>query len=229
VPGATAGIVGIRQAGLAISVGLWSSLNVISSFCWGLGVFHERVKSVQGALHAAFILILGLTGMAYYSVPLKEGHPMAQEENDEELKKPLVSSSLSIPDSSADKLDDMEQMDLTSSSIADHSSEIELASLDNLANSMSLISPPGLNTPGKMIRRKKSHITEEEEEQNADEQQPVKDNELIFFHGKIKMTKRQLGLLGAAINGIWGSNSLIPLHYARWVLLATNDCFHMYR
>jgi len=69
VPGATCGIYGIQNAGLAIAVGTWSSLIVISSFAWGIFVFQERVKSVYGACCGALILIVGLVGMSIYSSP----------------------------------------------------------------------------------------------------------------------------------------------------------------
>ena len=38
---------------------------------------------------------------------------------------------------------------------------------------------------------------------------------LIFFGGKVALTKRQLGIAGAIVNGLWGGLNLIPLHYAR--------------
>jgi hypothetical protein len=224
VPGATAGIVGIRQAGLAISVGMWSSLNVISSFCWGLGVFHERVKSVHGSLRAAFILILGLMGMAYYSSPVKESHQV-DKHDDEELKKPLVSNSLSLPDESMSGSEDFEQVinsNIVSSNVTEQSSDIELTSLDKVTTSISAIAPEA-KAPVKIIRRKKTDGMEGLEVQTIDDKQVVKDYESVVFGSKFKMTKRQVGLVGAAINGIWGSNSLIPLHYARYVVLGAND------
>mmetsp|Transcript_8823 Transcript_8823/g.12987 ORF Transcript_8823/g.12987 Transcript_8823/m.12987 type:complete len:484 (+) Transcript_8823:50-1501(+) len=69
VPGGTAGIFAIRSAGLAISVGIWSSLNVISSFIWGIFVFRESVRSKTNAFYACIILIAGLWGMSFYSDP----------------------------------------------------------------------------------------------------------------------------------------------------------------
>jgi len=42
-----------------------------------------------------------------------------------------------------------------------------------------------------------------------------KEDEFIFFGGKVRLSRRQLGIIGAVINGVWGGNNMIPLHYAR--------------
>ena len=68
VPGGTAGVYAVRQAGLAISVGIWSCVIVIISFIWGVLIFGERQKSgVLGALKAMSVLCIGLCGIAYFS------------------------------------------------------------------------------------------------------------------------------------------------------------------
>lgn len=69
VPSGTAAVYAIRNAGLAVSQGTWSSLIVIVSFSWGIFVFDERVNSKRGALAGAALLILGLIGMSYFSIP----------------------------------------------------------------------------------------------------------------------------------------------------------------
>jgi Transmembrane family, TMEM144 of transporters len=37
---------------------------------------------------------------------------------------------------------------------------------------------------------------------------------VVFFGGRISLTRRQLGILGALINGLWGGLNLIPMHFA---------------
>ena len=37
---------------------------------------------------------------------------------------------------------------------------------------------------------------------------------IVLCRGRIAVTRRQLGIAGAAVNGLWGANNLIPLHYA---------------
>jgi hypothetical protein len=40
-------------------------------------------------------------------------------------------------------------------------------------------------------------------------------NRIVFLGGRMVLTKRQLGIVGAVINGTWGGLNLIPLHYAK--------------
>ncbi len=60
---------GIRNAGLAVAVGLYSSAIVLTSFVWGVFVFEEPVGSTIGACCACATLMAGLMGMAAYSGP----------------------------------------------------------------------------------------------------------------------------------------------------------------
>ena len=69
VPGGWAGIYGIRTAGLAVAVGTWSSMNVLTAVVWGTFVFEEHVKSVPHACGACATLISGLIGMSIFSRP----------------------------------------------------------------------------------------------------------------------------------------------------------------
>mmetsp|Transcript_5127 Transcript_5127/g.6970 ORF Transcript_5127/g.6970 Transcript_5127/m.6970 type:complete len:252 (+) Transcript_5127:22-777(+) len=89
VPAGTAGIYAVRRAGLAISVGIWSSVIVIMSFFWGIFVFHERVRSLLGACSAAAVLIVGLFGMSIFS---------HAEENSEIVSRTLSADSSSDSD-----------------------------------------------------------------------------------------------------------------------------------
>lgn len=38
---------------------------------------------------------------------------------------------------------------------------------------------------------------------------------IVLLGGRLALTRRQLGVLGAVINGAWGGLSLVPMHYAR--------------
>ena len=75
-----------------------------------------------------------------------------------------------------------------------------------------------------MKRRKKGRETKDKDFQPPRDEEkgtirtnkaPEKEEELIHFFGKFSFTRRQLGLIGAIINGVWGSNNMIPMHYAR--------------
>ena len=77
-------------------------------------------------------------------------------------------------------------------------------------------------TGGKIIkRRKKNDRNQSGKEPKSQLEGSTKEKdinekeELIHFCGKFSLTKRQLGLIGAITNGVWGSNNMIPMHYAR--------------
>lgn len=82
IPGGMAGVYGIQNAGLAVSVGTWSSFIVITSFCWGILVFGEKLKSVSSTICGMMLLIIGLVGMSTNSAP--------KEKIDEDLDVDLI-------------------------------------------------------------------------------------------------------------------------------------------
>mmetsp|Transcript_13151 Transcript_13151/g.19620 ORF Transcript_13151/g.19620 Transcript_13151/m.19620 type:complete len:394 (-) Transcript_13151:25-1206(-) len=69
VPSGVLAIYAIRNAGLAVSQGTWSSIIVLVSFIWGIFIFKEPVKSIALACFAIVLMIIGLWGMSYYSAP----------------------------------------------------------------------------------------------------------------------------------------------------------------
>jgi glucose uptake protein GlcU len=69
VPGGVATIYAIKNAGLAIGMGVASSFIVLVSFLWGIFIFGERVHSRPQACFAVGCMLCGLMGMAYYSAP----------------------------------------------------------------------------------------------------------------------------------------------------------------
>ncbi len=275
----------------------------MSSFCWGILVFHEGVKSKFHALLASIILILGLIGMSVYSAPLDEkdkkggadkkmliSSPIyaVEETNlttnskDEETMR-LTRKSSTIATHKSNENETIVPIDISSSEInADfeeqqlqHSSsspphydtnnaishtesieaiegsdgivDIELVPLtskmqssgsrDNFSTTeKDTSSSPELtpmrkktqaSTPTdfatrKIIKRRKNigddkSISKVEEKSKSFKKDvpDMKDQELVHFCGRFSLTKRQLGLIGAVINGVWGSNSMIPMHYAR--------------
>mmetsp|Transcript_17574 Transcript_17574/g.21473 ORF Transcript_17574/g.21473 Transcript_17574/m.21473 type:complete len:459 (+) Transcript_17574:159-1535(+) len=242
VPGATAGIYGIRNAGLAISVGTWSSLIVISSFCWGIVVFGESVKSKRDAGIAALILIIGLVGMSIYSAPVNSDVHASKsistvetsgidinfnENNDATVENvPLLKtsksnvSSNSLQSYSSDE--NNREIELTKmKSNSDISAEVTRhtnKTLDDNADTFTMVKRrknilEGDDTLSKIPQEQLSPTEDLETAVNA--KGIEKEDELVHFGGKFSLSKRQLGIMGAIINGIWGSNNMIPMHYAR--------------
>lgn len=67
VPAGTAAIYAVKQAGLALSQGIWSSLIVLVSFAWGIFFFGEKVRSRAFTTFAILTMVCGLCGMSFYS------------------------------------------------------------------------------------------------------------------------------------------------------------------
>ena len=238
VPGATAGIYGIQNAGLAVSVGTWSSLIVMSSFCWGILVFNESVKNKFHALIASAILIIGLIGMSVYSAPVQDtntkenmelissisGITSFESENDENLD--LISEGSSCKYSSDEEENgDVELIPLVKT-IGLKSDKIKTSRKDQnqeIITSSNLVQPTEGQIGEKIKKRRKinnHHLDSKElkvSKQNVNNKLNIKEEELVHFFGKFALTKRQLGLIGAIVNGVWGSNNMIPMHYARYV------------
>uniref|UniRef100_A0A6U0ENB9 EF-hand domain-containing protein n=1 Tax=Helicotheca tamesis TaxID=374047 RepID=A0A6U0ENB9_9STRA len=72
VPSGVMAIYAIRNAGLAVSQGTWSSIIVLVSFVWGVFIFNEHVKSKLNACFAILLMMMGLWGMSYYSAPTED-------------------------------------------------------------------------------------------------------------------------------------------------------------
>lgn len=79
VPGGTCGYYAVRNAGLAVSQGIWSSLKVLVAFGWGIFIFHEPVRSKFGTGVAIAFMMAGLAGMSYFAAPSQN-----QEEDDDD-------------------------------------------------------------------------------------------------------------------------------------------------
>lgn len=228
VPGATAGIYGIRNAGLAISVGTWSSLIVVSSFCWGILVFDEKVKSIAGAGGAAMVLICGLVGMSIFSSPpaiIKDdtSSKTKTEElrSDEESTVPLLAhSNAPYKGSDSDNSSEDEMIELT---------HIDMPQVSNLINAPLPTMNRAVSRPGRITRRKQidgrnKQLHQEEKDTSKgkgsdgninDKIDDNKEDVFNFFGGKVRLSRRQMGIMGAVINGVWGGNNMIPMHYAR--------------
>ncbi|KAL7464956.1 hypothetical protein ACHAXS_005284 [Conticribra weissflogii] len=213
VPGGVAGIYGIRNAGLAVAVGTWSSIIVLSSFFWGIFVFHEKVKSISGACGAIATLIIGILGMSFFSRPPKKTKDIEKGEivipaggdsspNDEDgIRKRLFPPS---PEKGAvrgktkkvPKARDSpkEQPPRSGNGIVSAPSSTSLTPIEVEFLLKKTSSAEGVSSLDSDISEKKNLIT--------------------LCNGNIIMTKRQVGMLAAAFNGGWGGTNLVPLHFA---------------
>lgn len=153
---ATCGIYGIRNAGLAICTGTWSSCQVVTSFIFGILIFKEEVKNVYYTAFAFLTLAVGLVGMSTFSKPATPNRkPKAVDVGDSELEE-------------------------RPTTMKRKAAEMEL-----------LVGGVG------------------------DSKGALDQERIVLFCGRVSLTKRQLGIIGAVINGLWGGLNLIPLHYAQ--------------
>lgn len=69
IPGGSAGIYAVRTNGIAISVGIWSCISVLTSTMWGFLAFGEKVKSDVFTIIGVIMLIIGVIGLSFSSAP----------------------------------------------------------------------------------------------------------------------------------------------------------------
>ena len=187
VPGGVCGIYAIRNAGLAIAVGTWSSIIVLNSFCWGLCVFEERVRSELGAFGACLTLVVGLVGMSIYSKPpnrIKEAHGKGKDDTLHE---------------------EIARFSSTNDLVRRGNSEAANINIDK--NETPPSSPPK-PTPLEM------EVLLQDENAEDDIIDVGEKHKSISIMGQITVTKRQMGIIAAIFNGLWGGTNLVPLHYA---------------
>lgn len=235
VPGGVAGIYAIRNAGIAMAVGTWSSIIVLTSFTWGILVFGERVKSISGAVAAVVMLIVGLVGMAFFSGSktndaLVEGSKdKLMHEKDIELvedtKRPTkVKLKTEGPQPEEEDVEEvvdeegMRKRQKTNPKVSkSKGAKRKRSKVINGSSKISSISPK--STPKSMpltasemeslLQSAPDGAIKEEKTAHLD-----KKNTISFFNGDIILTRRQAGLIAAAFNGLWGGTNLIPLHFA---------------
>lgn len=195
---------------------------------------------MAGALFGSTVLILGLLGMAMYSAPTT-----ASKKKDEKQELVRTSSSISMNsvdtmelelpllDKRSSTLMDVETSPKKTKPIEiiqrrkknenkEQQSTIEDATTPTptttTANKMSsACKNNNLNGTGDDIVDDVAFLGDapmkEKKDEVNDSNNALKDSEVMLF-GRI-YTKRQLGIAGAIINGAWGSNNMVPMHYAR--------------
>jgi hypothetical protein len=187
VPGAACGIYGIRNAGIAVAVGTWSSIQVVVSCVFGIIVFQEKFKNTQQTLLAICILMLGLIGMSRYS------------ESPKPAEYQVVSTQETNIDTAMEGLNNKPKR--KSSKERSKADEVVAADVEPLKLSLS---PMEMET-GKFDDASAPLI----DDKNRD------NDRIVLFSGRMVLTRRQMGILGAVVNGAWGGLNLIPLHYAQ--------------
>lgn len=89
IPGGSAGIYAVRTNGIAISVGIWSCISVLTSTMWGFIAFGEKVKSDLFTIIGVIMLIIGVIGLSFSSAPDTD-NKNDQDVKEDSLKAPLL-------------------------------------------------------------------------------------------------------------------------------------------
>ena len=190
VPGASMGIFGIRNAGLAVAVGTWSSIAVLTSFFFGIIVFEEGVKDFGQTCLAFCLLIAGLIGMSKYSAPRPEKS---------------VSASPGISPAEPPPVRVPVKRSLSGGSIGGSSKGASERST-SLKGGTSTIIPPSGPAPTQPFEMEP--LLDDEEFVMGGDRKRLQKDRYILLGGRVSLTRRQMGVLGAVINGAWGGMCL---------------------
>lgn len=226
VPGGWSGIYGIRTAGLAVAVGTWSSMIVLTSFFWGIFVFEERVKSKFGACCACGTLMLGLVGMSYFSRPptkqkvveiitkdkegkqkKKESQIVEDEEDNEGVRKRIHSSQeISKKGHPKELKAAISKRGSTKKIMTSQKVKIE----ESKSINGHISAPSSLQlTPLEM-----EYLLHDKDKLNIPTTPDNASKRITLFEGRINLSKRQVGIIASLFNGLWGGTNMIPLHFA---------------
>jgi hypothetical protein len=195
---------------LAVAVGTWSSIIVVSSFIFGIVIFEEEVKSIEHTALAFMILISGLIGMSRYAEPDSSSSSSneqyervsGQETNDDAAAVDPWNRGAALPPSK--RRHSKTGSDDAGTASMNGIAPMEIESL--MGSSINSHNEPLL------VNQQKNPNDGDDDNDYHDQK---KTGRVILFNGRISLTKRQLGICGAVVNGTWGGLNLIPLHYAQ--------------
>ena len=241
VPGGVATVFAIRNAGLAIAIGVGGSSIVLVSFAWGIFIFEEPVHSKWGASLAVAMMMAGLAGMAYFSSPTTIAAAVTQNSDDVSLdgRSDLNQTefvSMTLRDEHGGENSQHEPMVEDDTIAAEeysvgplnrkHAVDIHETMRTEITESLnSTYSNTNSNDNGDGLfqdehddttssSRSNSPISQQPQQtpsQSTSHHDPL---ERLYVCG-IPLTRRQLGIAGALFNGIWGGSIMAPMKFAK--------------
>lgn len=214
VPGAACGIYGIRNAGVAIAVGTWSAIQVSTSFLFGIIIFQEHVKDLTQTMIAFIILMTGLVGMSVYSEA-----PKSESGGDYEAlatgDKAVITSEPVYPVSPSPLRHKLQRKNSKRENVVlDSPGQAEGLSMEPVL-SESVGGAQVINDDKKMIPLEIDDSMVARKSMSGIDEQLLQKDRVGLLGGRLALPRRQMGLLGAVVNGVWGGLNLIPLHYAQ--------------
>jgi Transmembrane family, TMEM144 of transporters len=212
VCGGTGGIYAIRNAGMSIATGTWSSCMVIINFLVGIILFQEPVASVAGTFGAFVFLGIGLVGMSVYSAPNVQQTAASMESQDASL----MSSKNEEDIMTGNNYQNDQEMQTISPVTRDLTGSNQVTSRLGPARSRSV---EGLDIAVADTNGLEYNPLRDQIDPIDNSSYHHKKNRITLFRDissiGLGLTKRQLGIGGAVINGVLTGSSLIPIHYAK--------------
>lgn len=223
VPGGTLAIFAVRNAGLAVSQGTWSSMIVAVSFIWGIFGFHEGVKSRSHACVAVLIMMVGLWGMSYYSHGVDDDDDNAPNGQDAALlskrgkhdhevhvQGKYVRLTLDGKDEIENRAcrieSDVDELEsCTTAELTENGTSCDEQTQANLSIATSFDEECGASSEqsSRCSCSDLASIVDEDED----------DAEHLKFMN-IRVNRRVAGLISAFLCGIWGGSIMVPMHFA---------------
>lgn len=160
---------------------MFTNNTLCSSFCWGMLVFGERVKSLKGVLGALFLLNVGLVGMSMYA------SPQAKKHDYEELKPPDLQESSDEEDGISTPKSSRKSDSILATDVMIGGNEID----GGYSHRGLTITRRGKNATGASPSKNDLMAIRSRMEENP----KSKDDRISFFRGRIWLTRRQLGKL----------------------------------
>lgn len=218
VPGGVATIYAIKTAGLAIGIGVGSSIIVLVSFTWGIFFFDEHVHSRVQACSAVACMLCGLAGMAYYSAPTVahaahgDGQRRQQQQHrstDDTYYQPVRPEDLDfLPPDEAFEYASMEvETSINAADDNDNADEAGDNDRNGTGNNNDDIGNPTFDED------ETEALTETIEDDDFDAENHVTPVTLCW--GYLRVQERILGILAAlVVTGLWGGSMMVPMEFA---------------
>jgi hypothetical protein len=211
VPGGVATIYAVKNAGLAIGIGIGSSFIVLVSFIWGIFIFEERVHSKTGASIAIFSMMLGLVGMSYFSSP--ESGTLDEQDESVAVAVALTGEDEEDPNLSTRRRQrgvEYRGLDTQDSEDEEDVGGLSLRQFDDKLKLTERTEDSGFSDSSSDDGNKDVEDDDAVSIVEAGLSDPSMEHVVLCG---IKFTKRQSGMLAAAFCGIWGTISCCYCYY----------------
>ena len=242
VPGGVATIFAVKEAGLAVGIGVGSSFIVLVSFVWGIFIFNEPVHSKVWASCAVLLMIVGICGMSYFSSPeaISDGGHDPEGDRDSSVENDITDTVVERVvwaqpggDENEDEHEGKAGLFLTDTQGTQSGVGMNGDSAkSNKSQAAVLGKRLSITTRIEYKQVETSEDTEESASSSDSEvgilaALPNSENDTDITHHlevpppsmrllpfRLNCSRRTLGILAAVFNGTWGGSIMVPMHWA---------------